>query len=502
MRLFPIVNLASETAKFEPGSFTTTWSIVLAILIILTLLLISNALRRAIPFLRKSLLPVAFIGGAIGLGLKVLFQYVEFNVTGATVLANGLTAVLQVLTYHALAIGFIALGLKTVDEQRAKSKEMGRDGLKAGLIIIGCYLIQGIVGVSLTVIFSLFSPSVSPFAGLLLPMGYGQGPGQAMNIGTIFQNEGGFAGGLDYGVTISTMGIFSAAIGGVAYLNYAAKKGLIKRRDNETSVVRSNELIEREGEIPLSESIDKMTIQIALIAITYLITFGVIYGIQEAAKLLGEGNFVTKTVVPLLYGFNFIFATIFAMLIKKVLAGLKKKKVIKREYVNNFLLDRITGFVFDVMIIASILTIDFRNLADWGLIGSLIAVCGIGAVVTFIYTKFMTDRAFTKYQNEGFVVFYGNLAGTASDGIALLREIDPGFQTPAAETLVYGSTFAIALGFPVLLLTGYIYNDYALGLSSPSLWISYAIMIAYFLAINAFFFLLLKRYKKKDSQIS
>ncbi len=501
MNLLPIANLASETAKFDPGSFMTTWSIVLAILFILTLLLLSNVMRRAIPFLRKSLLPVAFIGGAIGLGLKVLFQNVEFNLTGATVLVNGLTSVLQVLTYHALAIGFIALGLKTVDEQRAKSKEMGRDALKSGLIIIGCYLIQGIVGVSITAIFSLFSNSVAPFAGLLLPMGYGQGPGQAMNIGTIFQNEGGFAGGLDYGVTISTMGIFSAAIGGVAYLNYASKKGLLKRRGNESLVSQSNELIEKKGEIPLSESIDKLTIQIALIAITYLITFGVIYGIQEAAKLLGDGNFVSKTVVPLLYGFNFIFATIFAMLIKKVLAGLKKKKAIKREYVNNFMLDRITGFVFDVMIISSIMTIDFRNLADWGLIGSLIAVCGIGAVITFIYTKFMTDRAFSTYQNEGFVVFYGNLAGTASDGIALLREIDPGFETPAAETLVYGSTFAIALGFPVLLLTGYIYTDFALGLASPSLWISYAIMIAYFLAINAFFFLLLKRYKKKDSLI-
>ena len=47
------------------------------------------------------------------------------------------------------------------------------------------------------------------------------------------------------------------------------------------------------------------------------------------------------------------------------------------------------------------------------------------------------------------------MTGTASTGIALLRETDPNFETPAANNLVIGSTGAIAFGFPLLLLLGF-----------------------------------------------
>ena len=136
MSILPIVNLASSST-FNSGDFNVTWSIVIGILIVLTILLLSNTLRRVIPFLRKSLLPVAFLGGAIGLGLKIAFQYGEFAVTGQNVYTDGFKAMLQVITYHALAVGFIALGLKAVNKERAKSKEMGRDSVKSGIIIVG-----------------------------------------------------------------------------------------------------------------------------------------------------------------------------------------------------------------------------------------------------------------------------------------------------------------------------------------------------------------------------
>ncbi|MFA5443327.1 MAG: hypothetical protein WC286_05630, partial [Bacilli bacterium] len=134
------------------------------------------------------------------------------------------------------------------------------------------------------------------------------------------------------------------------------------------------------------------------------------------------------------------------------------------------------------------------------LIIALVSVCGIGAVATFFYVKYMTFRAFPGYKHQGFVTFYGNLTGTASDGIALLREIDPTFITPSADTLVYGSTVAIALGFPVLLIVGFIHGGGNNTLTSLPLWVSYGILIAYFIAINFLFFFLIKRHKKKDSQ--
>jgi len=486
-----IQNLVSSADAFSAKDFEATWGIVLGLLIVLTLLLFSNLLRRIIPFLKKSLLPAAFIGGAIGLGLKIAFQYAEEGLTGSAALVDNLSSMLQIITYHALAIGFISLGLKIVDAQRAKSKELARDSFKSGIVIIATYLIQGILGLTITIFFSQIWSSVASYSGVLLPMGYGQGPGQAMNIGGIFESSGGFEGGVDFGVTISTLGILSAAVGGVIYLNYAAKKGYVKRRDENDLAPSSVEQIEKRGEIPLSESIDKFTVQVALVAFTYLITYGIIAGIEALCNLSGVA-FLINTLVPLLYGFNFIFATIMAMIIKKIIAGLSKRRLIKRQYINNFMLDRITGMAFDIMIISSIMSIDIRNIADPGLIVTLIVICVLGAFTTFFYVLWMSRRAFPKYKHEGFVVFYGNLTGTASDGIALLREIDPNFATPSADALVYGSTVAIALGFPLLLITGFIYSEGG-GLDSWSLWISYGGMIIYFVAINLVFIAITKK---------
>ena len=49
---------------------------------------------------------------------------------------------------------------------------------------------------------------------------------------------------------------------------------------------------------------------------------------------------------------------------------------------------------------------------------------------------------------------YGMLTGTISSGVLLLREVDPGLVTPAANNLVLGSTFGIVLGAPILILVG------------------------------------------------
>ena len=44
--------------------------------------------------------------------------------------------------------------------------------------------------------------------------------------------------------------------------------------------------------------------------------------------------------------------------------------------------------------------------------------------------------------------------GTASTGAILLREIDPGFVTQAADNLVYHQPWAILFGFPMFLMVG------------------------------------------------
>ena len=109
--------------------------------------------------------------------------------------------ILETLTYHTIAMGFISMSLRKALRPIGKDgKREGRvTGFKSGAIIVSTYLIQGFFGLMISFILAFFMPRVFQASGLLLPMGFGQGPGQANNIGATYESMG-FAGGRSYGM--------------------------------------------------------------------------------------------------------------------------------------------------------------------------------------------------------------------------------------------------------------------------------------------------------------
>ena len=59
----------------------------------------------------------------------------------------------------------------------------------------------------------------------------------------------------------------------------------------------------------------------------------------------------------------------------------------KYVYINNFMMNRLSGLFFDVMIVAGIAAIDWQNLQ--GLLWPLLIICTVGGIATFIYIKFI-----------------------------------------------------------------------------------------------------------------
>ena len=57
---------------------------------------------------------------------------------------------------------------------------------------------------------------------------------------------------------------------------------------------------------------------------------------------------------------------LFAMLFKVILKFLEKRKFLTRKYTNEYMLNRITGVVFDFMIVASIMSINIEIFKDTG----------------------------------------------------------------------------------------------------------------------------------------
>ncbi len=424
------------------------WTGIVHFGILSLLLLFANVLRRKIPFLRKSLLPTAVIAGFIGLLVKetVMLRLAGFEAYMETVIY------LRMITYHAIAIGFIALGLKINPFMKTETRK-GRN-VSSGLLIVSTYLIQGIAGITLSLFLAYtFFPDLFKASGLLLPLGFGQGPGQAQNIGNLYETTHGFIGGTTFGLAVASFGFIWASSAGVIYLNYLYRKGKIEKSDEQKAALTSAQEIETPDEIPLAEAIDKFTIQVSLILVVYLATFGFIYGSNVLFNAGLLGDFGQTTVGPLIVGFNFIIGMLFALAFKRLFLWLRKVNLMTRQYPNNYMLNRIAGFVFDFMIVAAISAIRIEDLsALW--IPFVLMVFTIG-LVTIFYVKHLCKRIYPEYEHAATMGMFGMLSGTASTGVVLLREVDPNFKTPAASDLVVGSTMAILFGFPILLLVGF-----------------------------------------------
>ncbi len=449
---------------------TQLWNVIIQFGIIAAAILFANFLRRRIRFFRNSLMPTAVLAGFILLILRsvgLLDLRLDF---------------LEMVTYHGIAIGFIAMSLRISDG----AKRTGDlTGAKSGALIVSTYLVQAIVGVVICVLLAFtVMPGLFKAAGILLPMGYGQGPGQANNIGSSYEALG-FVGGRSFGLAIAASGYLVACIAGVIMLNVLARKGRLKViKHEEISGSVTIDTFQDEDEIPLSESLDRLSMQLALVIICYLLTYLATWGITSGITAVAPG--LGNTVNGLLWGFNFIVGSLIAMIAKIVLKKLKVNKIVTRQYQNNYLLNRISGLAFDVMIIGGIASIEIGELEGLWLPFVLMSIGG--AVSTWLYLAWLCKKVYRDYFYEGLFSMYGMLTGTISSGVLLLREIDPEYNTPAANNLILGSSFGIAFGFPVLILVGMAPK------SDLMLWLVFGICIVYLALLLLF---ILKAHKKK-----
>ncbi len=456
------------------ASNTALWGPIIQIGIIAGLVLFANILRRKIPFVQKTMIPTAVLAGFILLLLKSL------NIV--PVITNEF---LETITYHTIALGFIAMSLRVPDKTVETEKMIGS---KSGALIVSTYLVQAIVGLIISILLAYtFMPDLFKASGILLPMAYGQGPGQANNVGSTYEALGMY-GGRSFGLSLAAAGYLCACIVGVVFLNIFSKKGKLKRAVDVDDISGSVTIdtFQDKNEAPMSESIDRLSIQAALVCIVYLLTYLVTWGITELLMLISPG--LANTVSTLLWGFNFIIGSMIAAGCRTLFVGLRKIKLMNRQYQNNYLLSRISGFLFDVMIICGIASINIDDLQGYWVPFLLMAI--IGGIVTFVYLMFMSKKIYKGYIYEGFFSMYGMLTGTISSGVLLLREIDPQMKTPAANNLITGSSFGIAFGAPLLVLISMAPK------SDVMTFIVFGLVLIYLAALLLFIFKAGKRNKK------
>jgi len=458
-----MINFLASDWNFNLDNYQDVWHILVQSGLILICLLIGNVLRNIIPFFKKFLVPSALLGGALLLILDFIVKW-----CGGTLVDQRF---MQVVTYHGLGIGFVAMTLKTPKKEKQKPSTI--KVVENGLLTGGTYMLQAFVGIAITVIFYLCykgtSKEIFYDSGVILPLGFGQGPGNALTWDMTFTNlASNFSGNGSFGLTIASVGFIVASVVGVVYINVYKKLGKITKKEaNET--VKTIDHYEEENEIPDNESVDKFSIQLGFVFLAYALAFGImcIFGV------------ISDFTNGIAWGFNFIWGVITANLIKLLLKALKKTNAVKRIYINNYQMDRISGFAFDVMIVAGVAAIDINDVARY--IVPIIVLCSVGTVVTFIYVKLVTKYCFSDIRHETFVTNFGTLTGTASNGMILLKEIDPNFDTPTSSMFVASQLPAMVFVAPLLLLLNFSCKSFTNTMISLAiffvLWLVYTIFL-------------------------
>ena len=425
------------------------WGFVNYFLYIGLLLFVAKIIKEKVPFLNKVIIPTALIAGFIGLiladgflGIIPLNLYTE--VEGES-LESGLImlnrdGVLRDIVYHALAIGFIALSLKRSDNKTTKKV------WSTGMIIVSAYLLQAIIGAGVVL---LFFKDIFLGAGLLLPLGFGQGPGLATSIGDSYaEGVGLLTDGAALGATIASVGFLVGGILGVIALNYLARKYKInvKKYHSEKSSFKETFEFETIKELRV---FDALTTQVVIIFVIYGAVYLTLVFLEN--YFLPQFGDLGQTFIGVAHGFNFLIGILYALLFRKILNSFEKRGKNTNFLTNNYILSNISSIAFNFLITAAVLLITIEAIKEYYLLVIVLAI--FATVFTYLLIMFLVKRTYDKkYYVEYFLGLFGMLTGTASTGLALLKGVDQDFSSPVAEEMVLGSGTAIVMALPLFAL--------------------------------------------------
>lgn len=416
------------------------WGVALYFSGIAACLGVATVLKLKFRLFQKHLMPTAMLAGLIGFAALQAARY-GFGWLSEELLTQ-IQHELGYLITHFMAVGFIALALKD------RSGKKSRNVTNTGFAIVSTYMVQGILGLAISLLLvKFFIPDLFPPFGMMLPLGFAQGSGQAVNVGIKWERAG-FQDGANISLAVANIGLLWALFGGVPYLNFLLKRVYRNQRKYNIQEVKDMEFektTQRTTTMPRSVHIDDLSIQLLLIGCVYLLTYLFIAGISELLTPLGTFG---ETVSELLWGFNFVIGTIIALVTRFLMDKLRIKRVIHVNYADNYLLQRVSSAAFDFMITASLAAISIRVLQEYWM--PILLLTTIGGLFTMVYTYFIGKWAYQDDQLEHIVALYGMWTGTITTGMALLREIDPYSRTDVPDNLVLGSGVAIFIGFPLM----------------------------------------------------
>ncbi|AHC14418.1 sodium:glutamate symporter [Salinispira pacifica] len=443
-----------------------SWQFYIHAGIIASALVLGTLLRAKLRFFQRFLIPVPIISGFI---LLPFYNYL------LPLIGIG-QEYLGEIAYHLLSISFISLAMRPT----VKSPGRTRNRLGLSMMIIGQYGFQAMFGLLLTLLFmGTFMPGLFHSFGFLFPLGFALGPGQAYAIGEGWRVFGIEDAG-NVGLTFAAIGFIMASFGGIFLIHHGVKKHWIspdymksiRGEDVRTGVFpRGSRLQPGSYQTTQTEAIDSLTANVIFVLVTYLLTYLFLNGISYLLAFIGPTGVELATN---LWGISFIFAAMMAMLVRALLERFNADHILDART-----LSRVSGISVDIMVTSSIAAISLVVAMKY--IIPILIITGLGTLIILTVVPWMGSRLFTDHRFLRSLIIFGVSTGTLTTGLALLRVLDPEFETPVASDYTYASAVTFAVAIPFILAINFPAKAFQTG---DMRWLAaaFAVLGAYMLA--------------------
>ena len=404
---------------------------ILSFAFLAALLVFGTLIRANVRFFQINLVPASLIGGTLGFGLIALDWAMGFKAADFTAFA-----------FHFFTLSFMSLVLTSRAQPIAGQQPVALGGLWLSLIWVICLVLQALVGLAAIGAYNtIASEPLSGFLGLIATHGFTQGPGQALALGDLWTTAYDIQHAVDFGLIYASLGFVAAFAVGVPMARWILKKNLHSGRggsldqDFERGLYSGDAAPAAGKLITHSANVDSFAFHIGLLGCAYLIT-------DQYLKLVHP--FVAGTHFENIFSYNLFF--FHGLMICVGLRALLDRFNLG-QFVDDETQKRITGSSVDLMVTASLLSINFALLTQFW--QPILLVASLVTLVTAALCFTAGLRLKTLGAERGLTIF-GCCCGSTGSGILLLRILDPNLASSVAKELAFFNIAILFLSFHIL----------------------------------------------------
>jgi len=410
--------------------------ILVAFSVLAGFLLLGTLLRAKLKFFQYIFLPASVIGGFIGLIFSPMvmksFAVIPIPEDWLTIysLLPGILIV-PVIASVPFGVKFTRVFGKQAKEEKNRigmniDKKRSSTSRNVILLVFVLFIVtqsQGVIGLAIHYVFSLFSPGTDfyPTFGTEVAAGFSGGHGTAGVIGNLLHgmNEPYWEVAQGVTVTMATFGIICGILIGIAFINFASRKGhtefLSGPGEFSSSMLKGYERDPEKREsigqaTTVSTSIDTLAFHIAIL----LAGSGLSYGLLAWIKYIG---------IPILDSIPvWAYAVIVMYGVWWLMTQLNVSWMIDKE-----LMSKIASTFTDFAVVAAIISIPIEAVMSYFL--PVIITVLIALAVTTYGTYWLCRRLFKRFWFERSMAVLGTTTGVFITGLLLLKMVDPEYKS-------------------------------------------------------------------------